>query len=181
MKALLIIDVQNDYFKNGKCELVNSDGVSSNIKRVLEEFREKELPIIYIQHINIREGATFFLPNSFGVKIHESVKPKDRELIIEKNYPNSFLETNLEELLDSLNIKELVVCGMMTHMCVDSTIRAAFDKGYSNTLLYDACTTKDLVINEEVIKADDVHNSFMSALNYLFAKVQSCEEFLKKL
>jgi len=178
MKVLLIIDIQNDYFEGGACQLVNSQKVSLNAKKLLEEFRKKGFPIIYIQHFSIREDATFFIPNSIGVQIHENVKPKDGEVIVEKNYPNSFLETNLEEILNSLDTKELVICGMMSHMCVDSTVRAAFDKGYKCEVIYDACTTKDLSINGELIKAQEVHNSFMAALNYLFADVKKIDSFI---
>ncbi len=178
MTALIIIDVQNDYFEGGACELVNPIQTSLNIKKLLEQFREKSLPIIHIQHFSIREGATFFVPDSFGVQIHENVKPKKDEIIIEKNYPNSFLETELEEVLDRLNIKELVLCGMMSHMCVDSTVRAAFDKGYKCEVIYDACTTKDLSINGEIVKAKDVHNSFMAGLNYLFAEVKKTDSLI---
>jgi nicotinamidase-related amidase len=178
MKALIIIDVQNDYFEGGACQLVNPMQTSLNIKKLLEQFREKNLPIIHIQHFSIREGATFFVPDSFGVQIHENVKPIKDEIVIEKNYPNSFIETNLEEVLDSLNIKELVICGMMSHMCVDSTVRAAFDKGYKCEVVYDACTTKDLSINGEMVKAQDVHNSFMAGLNYLFAEVKKTDSLI---
>jgi nicotinamidase-related amidase len=178
MKALIIIDVQNDYFEGGACQLVNPMQTSLNIKKLLEQFREKNLPIIHIQHFSIREGATFFVPDSFGVQIHENVKPIKDEIVIEKNYPNSFIETNLEEVLDSLNIKELVVCGMMSHMCVDSTVRAAFDKGYKCEVVYDACTTKDLNINDQIVKAQDVHNSFMAGLNYLFAEVKKTDSLI---
>ncbi len=178
MKALLIIDVQNDYFEGGTCQLVNPIQASLNIKKILEQFREKNFPVIHIQHFSVRESATFFIPNSFGVQIHENVKPIKDEIVVKKNYPNSFLETNLEEILDSLNIKELVVCGMMSHMCVDSTVRAAFDKGYKCEVVYDACTTKDLNINDQIVKAQDVHNSFMAGLNYLFAEVKKTDSLI---
>lgn len=181
MKVLLIIDVQNDYFKDGACELVNPIQTSLNIKKLLEQFREKNLPVIHVQHFSVREGATFFVPNSFGVQIHENVKPIEGEVIIEKNYPNSFLETQLEEVLESKNIDELVICGMMSHMCVDSTTRAAFDKGYKCTVVYDGCTTKDLTFNNNLIKAQDVHDSFMAGLNYLFAKVDKLENIIENM
>lgn len=179
MKALLIIDVQNDYFESGKCELKDSLKTALNIRKIMDNFREKNLPIIHIQHINTREGASFFLPNTTGVEIHKVVEPLKSELVINKSFPNSFRDTSLEENLKELNISELVVCGMMTHMCVDSTLRAAFDKGYKCKVLYDACTTKDLSINDKVIKAQDVHDSFMSGFSYIFADVITCEDYLK--
>lgn len=178
-KALIIIDIQNDYFQGGNCELVNPLEASLKAKEVLEYFRKNHMPVFHVQHINIREGATFFLSNTKGVEIYENVKPLEDEIIIQKNFPNSFLQTNLEVELEKQNIKELVICGMMSHMCVDSTTRAAFDLGFECTVVHDACTTKDLEFLGHKIKASDVHDSFMSALGSVFAKVVSVEDILK--
>ncbi|WP_428027066.1 cysteine hydrolase family protein [Arcobacter sp.] len=178
-KALIIIDIQNDYFEGGNCELVNPMEASLKAKKVLEYFRKNNMPVFHVQHINIRKGATFFLPNTKGVEIHENVKPLKSEIIIEKNFPNSFLQTTLESELEKLDIKELVICGMMSHMCVDSTTRAAFDLGFDCTVIHDACTTKDLVFQDKKVNASDVHNSFMAALGSVFAKMVSVEEALK--
>ncbi|MFA6742123.1 MAG: cysteine hydrolase family protein [Arcobacteraceae bacterium] len=180
-KALIIIDIQNDYFQGGNCELVNPVEASLKAKELLDYFRKNKMPVFHVQHINLRKGATYFLPNTKGVQIHENVKPFENEIIIEKNFPNSFLETSLESELEKQNIKELVICGMMSHMCIDSTTRAAFDLGFDCTLAHDACTTKDLEFFGEKIKANDVHNSFMSALGSVFAKVVSENEILKDI
>ncbi len=120
------------------------------------------------------------MPNTKGVQIHENVKPLENEIIIEKNFPNSFLKTKLENELKKQNIKELVICGMMSHMCIDSTTRAAFDLGFDCTVAHDACTTKDLEFLGKKVKAREVHNSFMSALGSMFARVVCVEEVLKK-
>lgn len=178
-KALIIIDIQNDYFQDGNCELVNPMEASLKAKELLEHFRKNKMPVFHVQHINLRKGATYFLPNTKGVQIHENVKPLENEIIIEKNFPNSFLETNLESELEKQNIKELVICGMMSHMCIDSTTRAAFDLGYVCTVVHDACTTKDLEFLGKKVKANEVHTSFMAALGSMFARVVSCENLLK--
>ena len=178
-KALLIIDIQNDYFKGGKCELINPQIASLNAKKLLENFREKNLPIFHIQHTSTRKNATFFLPNTNGVLIHENVKPIENEIVITKNFPNSFLKTLLFEKLQKQNVKELVICGMMTHMCIDATTRAAFDLGFDCVVSYDACCTKDLEFNGNKIMAQDVHYSFMASLNGIFAKVLSTDEILQ--
>lgn len=139
--ALMIIDVQNDYFPQGKCELSQSEQALTATKRLLEHFRAKKLPIFYVQHIS-PESATFFLPNTKGVQLHKDIKPLCSENVIVKHMPNSFHETTLQEKLTALSIKKLVICGMMTHMCVDTTVRAAKDFGYYVTLISDACATK---------------------------------------
>ena len=181
MKALLIIDIQNDYFKGGAYELVNPQIASLNAKKLLEKFRDKSLPIFHIQHISTRKNATFFLPNTNGVLIHEDVKRLENEIVISKNFPNSFSKTSLLEELKKQNITELVICGMMTHMCIDATTRAAFDLGFDCIVSYDACCTKDLEFNKNKIMARDVHDSFMASLNGIFAKVLNTDDILEIL
>lgn len=177
-KALIIIDIQNDYFEGGAFALVNPTQASLKAKELLEYFRKNSMPVFHVQHINIKDGATFFLPNTSGMQIHENVKPLEDEIIITKNYPNSFLKTNLKSELEKQNIKELIICGMMSHMCVDSTTRAAFDLGFDCTVVHDACTTRDLEFLGKKVKVDDAHNSFMSALGSVFARVVSCKEIV---
>lgn len=181
-KALILIDIQEDYFKGGSCELVNPITASLQAKKLLEKFREKDFLVLHIQHINaIRPNATFLLPNTQGIHIHKNVQPLETETVIEKNFPNSFLQTNLENELDNLNIKEVIVCGMMSHMCVDATTRAAYDLGFKCTVAYDACTTKDIEFKGDVIEQKDVHHAFMSALGAVYANMQTADEILAQL
>jgi Amidases related to nicotinamidase len=180
MQALLIIDVQNDYFECGKNELCNPMGALGNIEKVLAVFRQKKLPVIHVQHINLSEGATFFLPNTKGVLIHKDLTPIDGECHVTKHAPNSFFETNLLDILKKSNINDLVICGMMTHMCVDTTTRACKDFGLKVTLLSDACATKNLSFNGVMIPAGIVHNTFMAALSGTFADVMETERYLHK-
>ncbi|MDR3652116.1 MAG: cysteine hydrolase family protein [Paludibacter sp.] len=176
--ALLIIDIQNDYFEDGTMTLVNAESASKNVQLVLEKFRKEHLPVIHIQHIATKPNATFFLPNTFGVEIHKNVQPLLNEKIIIKHFPNSFRETELLSFLRENQIKDLVICGMMTHMCVDATTRAANDFGLNCTLISDGCATKDLEINSEKVKAIDVQNSFLAALNTTYARVISTKTLL---
>ena len=175
-KALLLIDIQNDYFEGGRSPLWNSLEALENAKNTLYSIRLAGLPVIHVQHVNIREGATFFLPDTYGVQIHDRAAPLDSEFVVVKHSPNSFYETGLAGILEWNHINELIVCGMMSHMCVDTTVRAAKDHGIAVTLLEDACTTKDLNWNGETIPADVVHKTFMAALNGMFAKVIKTDE-----
>ncbi len=176
-KALLIIDIQNDYFDNGTMPLAGSEEASKNAKRILESFRADRLPIVHIQHIASRSSATFFLPDTKGAEIHDNVKPAGQEKVIVKHYPNSFRETGLLEFLKSRQINDLVVCGMMTHMCVDATVRAAKDYGFNIILIGDACATKDLEINGQTVKAEEVQKSFLAALNYFYSTVVTTQQY----
>ena len=179
-KALLIIDVQNDYFSNGKCELHQPESALVAIKRLLFYFREQHLPVFYIQHI-ADQNASFFVENTQGVKLHPDLVPLDTEKVIVKHYPDSFLKTALQNELNKADISELVICGMMSHMCIDTTVRTASSLGYTITLISDACATKDLTWKNEVIPAKVVQNVYMASLNQKFASVLNCQEYFNTL
>lgn len=169
-RALVIVDIQKDYFPGGTMELQGSIEASEKAKVLLAAFREKALPVVHIQHISVRRGATFFLPGTEGVKIHEHVQPRDREALFQKQYPNSFRETPLLDYLRENRITQLVIGGMMTHMCIDATTRAAFDLGFECILAHDACATRTLSFGGIIVPAEHVHASFVSALHGVYAK-----------
>ena len=169
-EALLIIDVQNDYFPGGANELVRPYEAEKRIQELIAESRISSRPVIYIRHINPPDDY-FFLEGTEGAEISERIRPDKGDRIIVKRYPNSFLETELDAYLKSLQIDTLIVCGMMTHMCVDTTVRAAMDYGYRVKLVADACATMDLKLNGEIIPADTVHRAFIAAPDGVFAEI----------
>ena len=171
--ALIVIDIQNDYFEGGSNPLVDSLEASRQAKALLEDFRARVLPVVHIRHLSTRPGSTFFIPGTHGAKIHENVTPVAGEKVIEKTFPNSFRDTDLLDHLRSEGITDLVVCGMMTQMCVDATVRAAKDFGFSCTLIGDACATKDLEIGGRTVPAADVQAAFLAAMNYFYAAVKN--------
>jgi len=178
MKGLLLVDVQNDYFPAGRMELQGMVPASERASRLLQEFRRRGFPLFHVQHLSTRPGATFFLPGTPGSEIHESVRPAAGELLVQKHFPNSFRQTPLESHLQSVGLKELVICGAMSHMCIDATTRAAFDFGFGCTVIEDACATRDLQFKGEKIPAAAVHASFMSALASTYATILSADAFL---
>lgn len=178
-QALIVIDIQNEYFENGGLTLSNSVAVSLNAQKVLNHFREKKLPIAHIQHLSANpEVMPLFVEGTNGAEIHENVKPLPGEAIFKKYYPNSFRDTALLEYLNKNDVTEVVITGMMTQMCVDSTTRAAFDLGFKCTVIGDACDTMDLQIDSKTVKAEDVQTAFLSALAFIFAEVKNTESFL---
>ncbi|MDP4240625.1 MAG: cysteine hydrolase family protein [Bacteroidota bacterium] len=176
--ALLLIDLQNDYFKGGTMTLVNAEQACENARLALDYFRKMHLPVIYIQHVATKPDATFFLPDTAGAEIYHRVTPAGQEKVIVKHFPNSFRETELLRFLLENGITDLVICGMMTHMCIDATTRAAKDLGFNCTLLGDACATKDLGISGHTVKASDVQTAFLAALNSTYSTVTTTKEFL---
>jgi nicotinamidase-related amidase len=177
--TLLLIDIQNDYFAGGKMELVNMDEAAMNAQKLLSYFRVNNLPIVFIQHLATKPNASFFIPDSSGAEIHHSIRPLENETVIIKNYPNSFRNTNLHQYLQALNSKYLVICGAMSHMCIDTTTRAATDLGFSCALISDACATRDLAFNDQKVKAADVQIAYMAALDGTFAQVIPTTQFLE--
>jgi len=179
--TLLLIDIQKVYFPGGAMPLVNSVAAGEKAGRLLKAFRSRRLPVIHIQHISTRSGATFFLPGTPGVDIHDCVKPMEDEPVFIKNYPNSFRDTGLLQRLRRDRRKDLVIAGMMTHMCIDATTRAAFDLGFSCTVAHDACATRDLCFSGKTIEADRVHTAFMASFQGFFAEVMSTEDVCSRL
>src|SRR5262245_30609785 len=174
--ALIIVDIQNDYFPGGAMELEGAEAAGAKAAAAIGKFRKQGLPILHVRHLSVRPGATFFLPGTRGAEIHSSVKPAGGETVIEKNFPNSFRNTELEKHLKDSGIKNLVVAGMMTHMCVDATVRHAADLGYKVTLIGDACATRAQSYGGESVPARQVHAAFLAALNGFYAKVVSSND-----
>jgi nicotinamidase-related amidase len=177
-QALILVDIQNDYFPGGKFELANPEVTVKNIRKVLDCFRAKSYPVIHIQHISLKENAPFFVKDSKGAEIYRDVAPISGEYIVQKNYPNSFFKTNLMDILEKENISDVVICGMMSHMCIDSTVRGAFELGLNCTLIEDCCTTRDLMFGDKTIHWENVHYSFMTALS-TFSKVIKTNNLLE--
>ncbi len=179
--ALLIVDIQNDYFPGGAMEVVGAGLAATQAAALLRAFRERTRPIVHMQHIAARPGATFFLPNTAGAGIHESVQPAPEETVFQKHFPNSFRETPLLEHLRAGGITQLVIAGMMTHMCIDTTTRAAADLGFKCLLAHDACATRALSFNGVQVAAESVQTAYLAALNGLFANVRSVRELCTDL
>ena len=169
--ALLVIDIQNDYFPGGAMELEGAEAAGEKAGEAIRRFRERGLPVIHVRHLSVRPGSTFFIPGTRGAEIHDSVRPEKAEAVIEKNFPNSFRATGLKDFLERHGIKQLAVAGMMTHMCVDASVRHAADLGYKVTLLGDACATRAQSFAGETVPARQVHAAFLAALNGFYAKV----------
>lgn len=179
--ALLLIDIQNDYFPGGKMVLEKSEQAGEAASRLLAYFRGRNLPVVFFQHISTRPDAIFFIPNTPGVEIYRAIQPMPNEKVIQKKYPNSFRETDLLAHLESLNIKRLVISGMMTHMCVDATTRAAADFGFNCWIAQDACATRQLIFDQQVALAHEVQTAFLAALHGTYGKVMPVKNIIWEL
>jgi len=179
--ALILVDIQNDYFPGGKMPLDGIEAAGSHAARLLVRFREKRLPVFHIRHLANRPAATFFLPDTPGSEIHPAVAPIGDEPVIVKHFPNSFRETPLLEQLKKAGIAAVAVCGAMSHMCIDATVRAASDLGFQCLVAHDACATRELTFGRETAPAAKVHAAFMAALAGAYAQVLSTEEVVSSI
>ena len=178
--ALILIDIQNEYFPGGKNELEGPLEAAAQAGKLLDFFRQQKWPTVHIQHIATRPAARTFTAGTKGVKIHAAVAPLERETIIVKHFPNSFHETTLLEHLKGAGVEHLVICGMMTHMCVDASMRAGADLGFPVLLAEDACATRALEYGETKVPAQQVQAAFLAALKS-YGQVITTEKILEIL
>jgi nicotinamidase-related amidase len=177
-RGLVLVDVQRDYFPGGRMELVGMEAAAARAERLLALFRKWDRPIVHLCHVAARKDAGFFLPGTEGVEIHDCVRPEAPEPVIQKTVPNGFRGTALLDILQASGLDDLVICGAMSHMCIDATTRGAVDAGFRCTVIHDACATRSLTFAGETVSARQVHAAFMAALAATYARVLTLEEFV---
>lgn len=154
--ALLVIDLQNDYFPNGKFPLWNTEATLNNIKSAISKANEKNIPVIHIQHIAYPAMgiAPFFNEGSEGADIHPEIfaLAPNADVVI-KHFADGFEQTNLEEVLQKHGVTELLVTGMMTQNCVTHTAISKAAEKYEVSILMDCCTTVDEMIHNIALHA----------------------------
>jgi nicotinamidase-related amidase len=155
-KALLLIDLQNDYFPGGKFPLWNTEATLDHILNAVERARAQNIPAVIIQHIaNSAQGiAPFFNKDTTGAEVHPRVLNAAPEApIVVKEFADSFVQTALEETLAGLGVTELLVCGMMTQNCVTHTAISKSAEKYQVTILPDCCTTVSEMLHNIALHA----------------------------
>jgi nicotinamidase-related amidase len=172
--ALVVIDIQNEYFPGGALALPDANGAAGRAAAAIESARAAGIPVIHIRHEEPNSDQ-YFVPGSRGAETHETVAPADGEAVIVKHHPNSFLDTDLSERLHGA--KRVAFCGMMTSMCVDATVRAAADLGLEAVLIDDACAAPELEHRGRQVGADAVHAAFCAALGDEIATVLGTADF----
>ena len=166
--ALILIDCQNTY-REGVMQLEGVEKALIECQQLLQRYRDAGRPVIHIQH-DAGQGTPYDVSAKIGA-IADVVAPRAGEPVVVKNYPSSFEKTNLDELLRGLGAEDLTLAGFMTHMCVNSTARAAFNHGYKPTVVAAATATRSLVSPGGVLAASSIHDASLAALNDLFAVV----------
>ena len=177
-EVLLLIDIQNDYFPGGAYEVPASSAVAVTAASLLAAFRKKRGPVVHVQHLAVKPGSTFFLPGTAGAEIHAQARPIQGEPVVVKHFPNAFRETELLSVLQKHDAKRLVIAGMMTHMCIDATTRAACDQGFECVVVSDACAAPEQTFDGLRVPGSQVHAAFLAALSGSYAKVVKAADLL---
>ncbi|MGQ7263546.1 cysteine hydrolase family protein [Vreelandella sp. V005] len=177
-RAIIVVDIQNEYFSGGKLLLEGIEKAATNAAKVIEHARSANELVVYVQHESTDPEIPFFIPGSHEIDIHPTVAPLEQETVLVKHFPNSFHETGLKALLDQQNIDEVVIIGAMSHMCIDATSRAASDFGYKTMVIHDACATMDLEFEGVTVTASQVHATIMAALAFAYGKVTTTEHYI---
>ena len=176
--ALLLIDLQNDHFDGGRMPLVGAAAAAARAAQLLAAFRRRGDPVFHVQHVSTRAGATFFLPDTDGVRIHSAVAPHAGEPVVVKHFANAFRGTALAERLRAAGATRLLVAGMTTHMGIDTSVRAVADLGCECAVAADACATRELAWAGRVVPAAQAQAAFLAALDGAFARVAPTAELL---
>jgi len=177
-RAIIVVDLQNEYLATGKLPLVGIDSATANAVRVIADARAKGVPVLHVRHESASSDAPIFVPGSDGVRIMTAVAPIGDEPVIVKNHVNSFRDTDLKQQLEARGIEDVVVVGAMSHMCVDAVVRASADMGYAVTVLHDACATRDLEFNAVVAPAAQVHAAMMASFEFGYGRVVATNAYL---
>ncbi|WP_406610682.1 cysteine hydrolase family protein [Agarivorans sp. JK6] len=154
--ALLIIDLQNDYFPEGKYPLWNTSKCLQNIQFAIAKATEQQMELIHIQHIADPEMglAPFFNQGSNGSDIHpEILAAAPQGKVIVKRFADSFEQTELNSYLQQQGIDKLLMCGMMTQNCITHTALSKATEAYEVSILADCCTTVDEMLHNIALHA----------------------------
>ncbi|MEO8164805.1 MAG: cysteine hydrolase family protein [Betaproteobacteria bacterium] len=179
--ALIVIDMQRDYLPGGKMPLPEMERAVERAMALIALFRDSGLPVIHVRHLEKDPAVGYLLEGSSGADIDPRVAPQGEDLLITKHYPNAFRDTTLAKVIHGMGAKELFFCGAMSNLCVDATVRAAFDMGYHCTVIEDACAASDLSFAGKAIPAAQVHGAFMAALASAYGEVVDFETFSERM
>lgn len=167
--ALIMIDCQNTYRK-GVMQLTGVEEALKEAQKLLHMARDLNIPIFHIQHDG-GPGSPYDVNAEIGT-ISDEVAPIAGESVITKNYPNSFVLTDLDTQLKATGVKNIFLAGFMTHMCINSTAHGGFNLGYSPTVVASATATRPLeAANGKVISAQEVQDGAIASTRDLYAAI----------
>jgi nicotinamidase-related amidase len=179
-QALLVIDVQNEYF-TGKLPVTWPKGSFENIIKAMDRAHASRVPIAVIRHTSISPEAATFRNGTPGWELHDEITSRHYDIMVEKNLPGSFTGTGLQKWLDELKIKTVIIAGYMTQMCCDTTARQAFHRGYAVNFLSDATGTLSVTNDAGTISDADLHRAILVTQQMRFSRVITTDEWTRSL
>lgn len=178
-RALLVIDVQNEYF-TGALPITHPAGHLEQILKAMDAAAGK-VPTVVVQHHFPQPDMPFFQKGTPGWELHDDIKARPHDLLIEKTLPGSFTGTPLEDWLKEHGIKTVTIAGYMTHMCCDTTARQAVHRGFTVEFLRDATGTLDLSNEAGEVTAEELHRSILCAQQMLLSEVIDVETWIDRI
>ena len=176
-EALLIIDVQNEYF-TGRLPVRYPSGSLDNILKAMDWAHDGRIPVAVIRHTSLAPESTTFRKGSSGWELHDEIRRRHADIIIEKTMPGSFTGTGLEEWLRGLGAATVTISGYLTHMCCDTTARQAFHRKYTVNFLADATGTLDVANRAGSATAEDLHRATLVTQQQRFSRVLRTDEWI---
>lgn len=177
--ALVIIDVQNDYFPGGRFVLFRAKAALRKTLILRDWARKLGFTVVWARHTSRSPGSFFLLPGTPGADLHPALEPRDGEVILDKDDPNCFVGTELEPLLKARGIDTVVWAGMMSWMCVETTVRSAKDRGYRNFVAHDATASGWMTGPYGLVTPWSAQRAFLSALGFVHATVLSTGKLVR--
>jgi len=176
-RALLTIDVQNEYF-TGRLPVTYPENSLANILKTMETAQQHDVPIIVIQHTAKAPDSPVFRKGSPEWELHQDIASRKFDILIEKNLPGSFTGTDLEKWLRERDIDTVVISGYMTQMCCDTTARQAFHLGFNVEFLSDATGTLGFSNDAGSITAEELHRAILVTQQMRFSKVMKTNDWI---
>ncbi|QEG32838.1 Streptothricin hydrolase [Bythopirellula goksoeyrii] len=179
-RALLVIDVQNEYFPGGALPITHPAGHLGQILKAMDA-AEGRVPTLVVQHHFPDPAMPFFQKGTLGWELHPEVADRPRDLLVEKTLPGSFTNTNLENWLREHDVNTVTIAGYMTHMCCDTTARQAVHRGLTVEFLQDATGTLALENSAGKVTAEELHRSILCAQQMLLSEVLDLDSWIARL
>lgn len=179
-QALIVIDVQNEYFEGGAMPVTYPANSFDNIKKAITSAKAHQIPVVYVKHLCPPE-ADCFRPDSFGQELHADLIALGADHILTKKMVSAFPETDLQDYLSSKEIDTVTIAGFMTQMCCDTTARYAAHMGYHVNFLSDGTGTLDFNNSQGHASAEELHRATLITQAHCFSNVISTDSWISSL
>jgi nicotinamidase-related amidase len=178
-RALLVIDIQNEYF-TGKLPVTYPAGSLTNLLSAMDAAHAHEVPVVVIQHASPQPDAAIFRKASKEWELHAEVASRPHDVVIHKSLAGSFTGTELETWLRGRGVETVVIAGYMTQMCCDTTARQAMHLGFGVEYLSDATGTLAIKNDAGEVSDEELHRAILVTQQMRFSRVMNTDDWIKQ-